>query len=426
MIVAVFPMLDPKPPKLYFGGFVGIMSQDDDSNSNSSNGNDGDYADFNEEYFSDFYEHEKMLADTARMDFYHSIINANISKEKKQIVLDVGTGSGILAAFASRAGASYVYALDHNENVVTCAEEVAKANQIENTEFVIGHSSDFSLPIEPREVFKVTSTSGWAGIAPNRVEHRALIQQSKVDVILHEQMGDCLFDEEMIRNICDLRDRLLKPGGMIVPSCYDLFVEPVHISDHRSVPFIWQMSNIHGYDFSCLHSKRARETYGIGGDDNRGYYHVRSSDPSLVQSMLSAPSPVLSLDLHTVRERQLTRRIVFSKTVTATGEGRVDGFAVYFRCRGGGGGGGGGDELVLETGPHSPNRGCHWGYRVLRCEGEAVAEGDVLDVSLNVGSWADLNSWRWQYSKRGSGTGTGKDKDKNKGNGESKANKRKR
>jgi protein arginine N-methyltransferase 1 len=40
-------------------------------------------------------------------------------------------------------------------------------------------------------------------------------------VILHEQMGDYLFDEAMVTNVCDLRDRLLKRGGLILPSCFD-------------------------------------------------------------------------------------------------------------------------------------------------------------------------------------------------------------
>ena len=46
------------------------------------------------------------------------------------------------------------------------------------------------------------------------VHSTKLYLEEPVDVILHEQIGDFLFDEAMVPNVCDLRDRLLKPGGL--------------------------------------------------------------------------------------------------------------------------------------------------------------------------------------------------------------------
>jgi len=50
-----------------------------------------------------------MLIDKVRMDAYHSAIFNNVSDFKDKIVMDVGTGSGIMAIFAAKAGAKQVY-----------------------------------------------------------------------------------------------------------------------------------------------------------------------------------------------------------------------------------------------------------------------------------------------------------------------------
>src|SRR4051812_25641560 len=54
------------------------------------------YREFNRTYFAQFYEQEKMLADKPRMDFYHAAIARHIKPGDR--VIDLGTGTGILAA----------------------------------------------------------------------------------------------------------------------------------------------------------------------------------------------------------------------------------------------------------------------------------------------------------------------------------------
>ena len=51
-----------------------------------------------------------MLADHNRMAAYHSAILGNADVFKDKVVMDVGTGSGILAVWAAQAGARKVYA----------------------------------------------------------------------------------------------------------------------------------------------------------------------------------------------------------------------------------------------------------------------------------------------------------------------------
>ncbi len=305
---------------------------------------DQNHRDNNRLYFSGFHEQERMLADRPRMDFYHAAIQRRI--QPGDHVIDLGTGTGILAAFASKRGAAWVHALDHSD-ILKHARTLAAANQLERVSFVATHSTNFTLP------------------AP-------------VDVILHEQMGDCLFDEAMIPNVCDLRDRLLKPGGRIVPACFEFFCEPVQLNAARHVPFIWNL-NIQGYDFSALERHRPQDT---------NYYHLTGNDAALVDHFLAVPEPALVFDLHTDNEATLPHELRLKRRVTHPG--RIDGLAVYFRTQV--------DDLQLSSAPHDPGRSPHWGFRILRTEPAEYAAGDLIDLRLTVGVWHELDTWRWSHA----------------------------
>ena len=305
------------------------------------------YREFNGRYFADFYEQERMLADKPRMNFYYTAIARHIQPGDR--VIDLGTGTGILAALASRRGAAKVYAIDHS-NILDHAKTIAAHNDISNVEFIGIHSSEFSIP-------------------------------EKVDVILHEQMGDCLFDESMVANVADLRDRLLKPGGLILPSKFELYCEPIKLRDERLVPFLWELK-VHGYDYSCMERNRPQEP---------GYYHRSSSDLGFVDHFLGTPEPALSIDLHTINEADLPREIRFTRTVVNAG--RLDGYAIYFRASVD-------DDLSLSSGPLDRGRAPHWGFRFLRTDRDDFQVGDEIDVLLTVGRWPELDSWRWSHVRR--------------------------
>lgn len=60
--------------------------------------------------YAQLYHQKQMLADHNRMAAYHAAIMGNADAFKDKVVMDVGTGSGILACWAAQAGAKRVYA----------------------------------------------------------------------------------------------------------------------------------------------------------------------------------------------------------------------------------------------------------------------------------------------------------------------------
>jgi len=306
------------------------------------------YRQFNGFYFADLHEQERMLGDGPRMAFYHAAITRHIKPGQR--VVDLGTGTGILAAYASRCGASQVYAIDHS-TIIEHAKELAAENGIENVQFEDVHSTEFHL-------------------------------EERVDVILHEQIGDFLFDEAMVPNVCDLRDRVLKPGGLILPSDFELYCEPVTLHDDRRMPYIWELTNVHGFDYSSMERSRPQ---------NPEYYRLASCDLSLVKNYIGEPAPMVEVDLNTIQEDTLPLTVTFTREVKHAGI--IDGLVVFMKAKVD-------DDLELSSSPTDPGRAPHWGYRILRLDQCRAELGETWQVTLVVEDWADPDTWRWTCEKK--------------------------
>ena len=57
----------------------------------------------NRQVFTDLVWHERMLADRPRIEAYRKGISGSVDAD--DVVIDLGTGTGILAAMAAKAGA---------------------------------------------------------------------------------------------------------------------------------------------------------------------------------------------------------------------------------------------------------------------------------------------------------------------------------
>ena len=296
----------------------------------------------NESNFSGLSEHEEMLNDSIRVSGYHEGIRRNV--RRGDVVLDLGTGSGLLAFMASRAGASKIYAVEHSD-FIEVAREIAAHNKITNIEFVQANSREFTPP-EP------------------------------VDLVLHEQMGDELFNENMLENILDLRDRVLAPGGRILPAHFKLFVEPVSFTDEMRVRRFWNTPLPDGIDLSPLEQSITAARFDTGRSEQ---LWVR---PGSVESTVGTPSPILEFDLHTLEsveslqldhvvEREADKDVI------------VDGFCIWFEAAFD-------SQTKLSTSPLAAVTS--WGNRMFRFDKE-VAKGDSLRCHVNLGQLTDASTW---------------------------------
>ena len=70
-----------------------------------------------------------MLEDHKRTGAYYQAVMQNRRQFKDRVILDVGTGSGILALFAAMAGASKVYAVEATA-MAKFAADLVEHNQV--------------------------------------------------------------------------------------------------------------------------------------------------------------------------------------------------------------------------------------------------------------------------------------------------------
>lgn len=293
-------------------------------------------------YFADLARHDDMLADRARVDTYFTAINKHVHEGDE--VIDLGTGTGLLSCFAARAGARLVHAVEYGP-IIDAARDVAEENGITNIAFHPVSSREFSLP-------------------------------ERVDVILHEQLGSALFNEHVVANVIDLRDRLLKEGGLILPHRLRLFVAPVQAAEGLYAPFAWEQE-LHGLTF------RALQPYAEAHPKD---YLYRGYNPAPLEAFLAEPRPVLDVDLMTANAGDIPACVRYSET--ASQDGTLHAFCVFFEA-------GFDEELSITTSPFNPARAVHWAIPVLRAERHEIRAGDTISLDLG---WTDLAlpaTWRW-------------------------------
>jgi histone-arginine methyltransferase CARM1 len=195
------------------------FSDDDTEEANSSR----DSAYFG--YYSMLTNQQNMLEDTVRTGVYHWAILQNHSDFKDSVILDVGTGTGILCFFAAHAGARQVYGVEASEIAEIADILVRENNLIDHIKVIRGRIEEIDL-------------------------------DEKVDVIISEPMGVLLLHERMIESFIIARDRFLKPNGKMFPSEGSIFLAPftdqaLYLEWLNKLKF-WETKDFYGIDFSSI------------------------------------------------------------------------------------------------------------------------------------------------------------------------------
>ena len=239
-------------------------------------------------------EHRQYLSDQTRVFAFCQAVGEVV--KPGDVVLDLGTGSGILGLLACRAGAGRVYSIEAGE-VIELAREVCGANGFQDRMvFIKGMSTRVALP-------------------------------ERVDVVVADQIGFFGFEAGLLEYFNDARARFLKPNGVMIPSALELYVAPVEYPELSDRVEFWNESPV-GFDFRPVRSLAA----------NTGYPAKLSpghllGDPALLASLdLSmATPPALHLEACVTTTRggtlhgiggwfsaQLSRSICMSNSPLAT------------------------------------------------------------------------------------------------------------
>lgn len=174
--------------------------------------------------------HFEMLADVERNDAYQKAIEKVINKDS--IVLDIGTGSGLLAMMAARAGAQQIIACEMHQRLAETAQEITQLNGFG----------------EVITVFPKKSTQLKVGAELS----------TKVNVIISEILDVGALGEAALPSIRHAVQNLAQPNVKLIPAKVHLYGQLIEIPARSLVAPIGMIS---GFDLSPFEQYRIPEEY---------------------------------------------------------------------------------------------------------------------------------------------------------------------
>ncbi|AAZ11507.1 arginine N-methyltransferase, putative [Trypanosoma brucei brucei TREU927] len=330
------------------------------------------------ESYSDLAVHRLMLEDAQRMSFYRKSIEQSASIEGK-VVVDVGSGTGILSMWAARAGAKHVFSIE--------------ASSL--SEFQIGVVEDNDLSTKITVLGDTVENIIAGGVANFVNRHKAKLGKCGVAVLLSEWMGFYLFHEGMLPSVIRARNffqdvnaalGVLQPIEMI-PERATVFVAPITCKPYYVQRYKNFWRDVDGLDFS----RYGRIEYEV---------YLEQASPlveclpplcllheglSLIELNLSTVQEEVLTSLHNTVHFDLKESAEFQQHAREAGsEGRVsvDGFTVWFDVSYG--------AHTLSTSPRSPST--HWKQTTILLPREArneelvsfPVEGGELGVEMHI------------------------------------------
>jgi hypothetical protein len=293
--------------------------------------------------------HIGMLNDRVRTSRWIAAVESVV--RAGDVVVEVGTGTGVLAMAAARAGARHVYTIEGGA-MARVAREVIRANGFAE---------------------RITVMEGWSA---------ELTLPERGNVFISETIGSLGFDEDLIAIARDAIKRHLEPGARMIPQNLRLFALP------SQAPAKW--INLQTFDPETTGSWH--EWYGIDFDALNALpvdYSARSLrlPRNAAWPVLGAPVPLAAAEFTGSVPAELETNVL----ATLTGAGELNACILFFESQLA-------DGVSLSNDPRLPadEHPGSWQIPVWLVEPLAVCSGDSVEVAF---AWRAGGAHRWAVRK---------------------------
>jgi protein arginine N-methyltransferase 1 len=226
----------------------------------------------------DIYDHGRMIADRVRGDAYARAIASTVRPD--DVVVDLGTGTGIFAVLACRAGARRIYAIEP-AGIIEVAREIAAANGcLDRIEFLQSDSRKIDLP-------------------------------EKANVLMADLRGTIPFFTASLDVLIDARRRFLRAGGALIPQRDIVFAALAESPEAYAVHDQPWASRWEGIDLTPARRLTVNSM------------KKRMIEPG---ELISEPATVVAIDYATIAATDFEATIA----LRATRDGIAHGFALWF------------------------------------------------------------------------------------------------
>lgn len=283
-----------------------------------------------------------MMRDKVRMGAFEAALRQAVTPDS--VVLDIGTGTGIMAMMAVQFGAKHVYAVEP-AGAITVAQKIAQANGMaEKITFIQDISTCISLP-EP------------------------------VDVIVSDLRGVLPLLQHHIATIADARTRLLAPDGILIPQQDTLWAAVV--DNEKSYTTLTQpwASSPYGLDMT------------VALDSVLNSWLAAKVEP---EQLLVKPQKWVTLDYTSRTEANVKGTLEFEVTCPGRGHGLLVWFDMQLA-----------DGIGISNAPGVKERAEVYGSGFFPWKSPVeLAVGDNVTVKLQAFLVGGEYTWRWQSEIR--------------------------
>ncbi len=234
--------------------------------------------------------HISMLNDKNRTQKFIEAIRETV--KEGNVVVEIGTGSGVLAIAAARAGAARVYTIEAGAMARTARKIIDETEVAGKIQLLQGWSHQIELP-------------------------------EKADVLIGEIIGNDPFCENILQAFDDARRRMLKPDARIIPPRLKVFGLPVEVSDSLLKLRALTKENLENWkqwyniDFSHLADN-------INYKDNKML--SLNAEKAKQLKVLGEAFLLADIDFHVFQD------LIIEKTITSklSQNGHLNGLLIYF------------------------------------------------------------------------------------------------
>lgn len=280
--------------------------------------------------------HVAMLGDRIRTEAFIRAIQKAVRPD--DVVVDLGSGTGILAIAAARAGAARVHAIEAG-GMASMAEAAIRSNGLsDQVELMRGWSTQ--VEVVPRGTVLVTET-----------------------------VGNDPLSEGILELVDDAKRRLLMPGARIIPKSLRIFVTPYQLPER-------ERERVH---FTNRIAERWSSWYGV---DLTSLGANVPDRPEVVQCdlretrkwrQLGDTGQVLELNL----EGEYSLNVENTTQVTIHTPGNLDAVGVHFELDLGFG-------IEISSAPDPPQEPSHWSIPVWsKANPTLVSKGDLISITYH-------------------------------------------
>ncbi len=248
--------------------------------------------------------HFPMLGDRARNDAYQRAIEKAV--EGDSIVLDIGTGSGLLSMMAARAGAKHVIACEMVKPLAEVAERIVASN---------GYADRITVVAKQSTQLEV----GRELPAP-------------ASLLISEILDYRLIGEGVLPTLRHANANLVAPDAKVIPAAATVWGVVIEAPRLRS---IYPLGEINGFDLSEFEQFRnplTHQTFDMEHEDHQ---------------VLTPPFEVMRVDFRRPPVAQAPKPMSLETTASGTGHAVAFWFDLHLD-----------DEITLSNRPGDPL--CHW------------------------------------------------------------------